>query len=262
MKWLLSLFLMVTCNTKRLHTNKYSDCGSSYATSELSFKKDTKLKGKLRVIWFSDKPGEMDSLILLSGIALLNIHLRETNIVMEFDSIIEIVSKNKHELHDVIHHAKYYNKPGVFTMYVYGNDQLDIDGNESNIKGSAIGIPSRAFGIQAEFINSSTISHEFFHCIGLYHTHEPDNTDGYNVEYGDKVCDTPSFTSSSDVVDGDCNYMGPQILDTTKIVCNIMSYSYPHCRNCLTDAQIARIRYVIHESDNLKLCFGIKSLSL
>lgn len=251
-----------SCNNHNLAILPTPDCEASYAIAERGFGINDTLHGKLRVIWFSDKENEIDSTLIHCGLDLLNSHIAEVKLHMSMDTMIEIISYKKHNMINFISHAQEYNRSGVFTMYVYGNEQHDFEGEDYRIKGAAAGIPSRAFCLQSQFLNSSTISHEFLHCVGLFHIHEPDQTDGFNNETGDRVCDTPSYITSDDILSENCDYIGHQIPDTSNITCNLMSYAYPYCRNCLTQSQKARVRYIIHESSNLKACFGIRSLNL
>ncbi len=116
--------------------------------------------------------------------------------------------------------------------------------------GRASDIPGTSLVIGGTYVNTSVLSHELGHCIGLFHTHSgrgcndfancEEAIDGSNCETcGDLVCDTPADPCLSGYVDANCNYTGPPEFNPDTE--NIMSYAPPSCLNILTDGQIERI---------------------
>ncbi|MFQ6609241.1 MAG: hypothetical protein ACE5D7_00430 [Fidelibacterota bacterium] len=111
--------------------------------------------------------------------------------------------------------------------------------------------------------NHTTLPHEVGHFFDLYHTHQgsgdPDGDgiiDGQNAEFvdgteceirGDGLCDTPADPVLSDLVTGNCTYIGsyldghlePYDPDTH----NLMSYSVKHCRDVVTASQYDKMIY-------------------
>jgi len=64
-------------------------------------------------------------------------------------------------------HLQSYSHSNAVDIYLYANDKLNF--------GVASGIPGTAFAIGgvlegSNLVNSSALSHEFGHCLGLYHT--------------------------------------------------------------------------------------------
>jgi len=98
-----------------------------------------------------------------------------------------------------------------------------------------------------------TITHEFGHFFGLYHTHEnyiPELVNGSNCSVaGDYHCDTPADPDLKyeTYVDENCNYTGtmvdalgdPYRPDTSLI----MSYARHKCRTRFSNDQFGAIRY-------------------
>ena len=127
--------------------------------------------------------------------------------------------------------------------------------------GRADGIPSSALVIDGDLAQTSVVSHEVGHCLGLYHTHSgrgcwdnancPENIDGSNcTTCGDLVCDTPADPCLSGVVDGFCNYTGGGGFNPDAD--NIMSYTLPNCMENLTFGQMERIHTMIDNSSILQ----------
>lgn len=105
-------------------------------------------------------------------------------------------------------------------------------------------IPDVHCAVQAWAFNSSSTPHELMHALGCHHIYEPDITDGYNDEYGDLVCDTPSANNFGKFVNRFCNYALPnRTLEESKIlVANLMGNSPSQCRCTITKGQGKRIK--------------------
>ncbi len=100
--------------------------------------------------------------------------------------------------------------------------------------------------------NSSTLSHEFGHWFGLYHTHETafgdELVDGSNcTTAGDRLCDTPADPRLSGLINSSCIYTGTGVDANgdayTPNPANIMSYSRSFCRDFFSPEQVARIDF-------------------
>lgn len=114
----------------------------------------------------------------------------------------------------------------------------------------ASGIPGIALAVGGGYQGTSVLSHEFGHCLGLYHTHSgrgcndyancSENINGSNCSTcGDLVCDTPADPCLAGNVDTDCNYIGDPSFAPD--VHNIMSYAPPICLSHITVGQTLRI---------------------
>ena len=153
--------------------------------------------------------------------------------------------------------------------------------------GRAMDIPSNAFYIKGSWfdyeyvLDTSIISHEMGHCLGLYHTYRGaggcendqeenectgetsdwpcnDLTGGNNdcintyssSNCGDFICDTPPdwcHQTSQNLVTGinnetcEFNYIPDNYENNPPSSTNIMTYTYPWCYEEFTDGQINRI---------------------
>jgi hypothetical protein len=123
--------------------------------------------------------------------------------------------------------------------------------------GRASGIPGTALVLGGAFAETSVLSHEMGHCLGLYHTHSGrgcfdfvncvEAIDGSNCNScGDLVCDTPADPCLSGNVNSNCEYTGPD--DFNPDVDNILSYAPPSCLDQLTIGQIERVYTMIENS--------------
>lgn len=118
----------------------------------------------------------------------------------------------------------------------------------------ASGIPGIALAVGGLYQGTSVLSHEFGHCLGLFHTHSgrgcndyancSENINGSNCSTcGDLVCDTPADPCLSGNVDINCNYIGDPSFSPD--VHNLLSYSPPLCLSHLTVGQTLRIHATI-----------------
>lgn len=125
----------------------------------------------------------------------------------------------------------------------------------------ASGIPGDALAFGGSYAETSVLSHEIGHCLGLFHTHSgsgcgdnancEENIDGSNCSTcGDLVCDTPADPCLSGNVDSNCNYTGGG--GYSPDVDNIMSYAPPTCLDDLTNGQMRRLHNFITNSSILQ----------
>ena len=144
-----------------------------------------------------------------------------------------------------------YGKENTITMYLYDNVN-------SSFAGVAGGIGSTYFAMRVDFLapNYHTLEHELGHCLGLYHTHEKDVTNGLNNETGDMVCDT--YTSVDTLVYGvnnRCQYVYDIEIPNEHLavlINNIMSYTKHECRASFTKVQNMRKRKIIESNADLR----------
>ncbi|NBC06839.1 MAG: hypothetical protein GVY26_06555, partial [Bacteroidetes bacterium] len=111
---------------------------------------------------------------------------------------------------------------------------------------------------------TSIVSHEVGHCLGLYHTFEVRNglelVDSTNCQIaGDFVCDTPADVDSNFQVSYPaCEYIGNQVDPNNEPYSpdktNIMSYSHPFCYKDFSDEQGERMRFLIATEPTLQDC--------
>lgn len=250
---------MLSCVDKKYDSlDMYTSCGSYYTTSDLYFSETSVLKFRFRIIHFVDSLNEVyinyDSII--SGI---NSFYKQADIQFKLYDTIKIVdSDKKRDMPSFIkYHMKEYKNDCYITMYIYGDNQDNYPEDLKNISGSAGGIGSNFFAVKQKFCYSITLFHEIGHLFSLMHTNTYDKTEtGYTIYSGDKVCDSRKVEDYSSISDSDCNYIGEEDLlpnEEKEIVCNFMSYNYFHCRGCITNGQIRRARFYIHESPEIKM---------
>lgn len=141
------------------------------------------------------------------------------------------------------------------------NDAIDIYLlSPADTYARASGIPGIALAVGGSYQGTSVLSHEFGHCLGLFHTHSGRGCDDYtncaeNINEsncstcGDLICDTPADPCLSGNVNANCEYTGSS--DFHPDVRNIMSYAPPTCLNRLTTGQVERIHSTIMNSSIL-----------
>jgi hypothetical protein len=124
----------------------------------------------------------------------------------------------------------------------------------------ATSIPGIALAVGGGYQGTSVLSHEFGHCLGLYHTHIgrgcndfascSENINESNCSTcGDFICDTPADPCLRGNVDTDCNYIGDPSFHPD--VHNIMSYAPPTCLNHITAGQTLRIHASILSNSSI-----------
>lgn len=142
-------------------------------------------------------------------------------------------------------YASLTNDPKALNLYILPDDTLDY-------RGAAVGVPSTTCAIQRAWIGTSTACHEFGHMQGLKHIHEPDKTNGYNIVYGDQICDTPS-PSEGGIPFSECfkKLFHKTDQESLVLLTNIMSYSNYICRQNITLVQAAKVRLSYEMSERL-----------
>ncbi len=158
----------------------------------------------------------------------------------------KIFKMSDHHLHNLL-----FGDEHSITAFVYASSGCDIDAS-----GMAGGIGSSFFAIRYSYFASDqrTTEHELGHCLALFHTHQDDKTAGYTVTLGDHVCDTPVDRGIKDYVDQDCSVDASVPVDEGSaelLVKNLMGY-HRRCREEFTPGQIARMRWAISQSPDLR----------
>lgn len=250
---LLGFGTLICTKREAIYEDMYGSCDTSYQTSELNFDEETKLVFRLRFVYFADSLNEeqvnYDS-ILLS----INKFFQIADIQFELENIDTIVDSEKKENMPeyVKNHFKYYKNDTVLTCYIYGNYQPNYSVDRKYTSGAAGGIGSNFFCVRKRFVYSITMMHEISHMFSLLHTDTPSkNNVKYSIYDSDLVCDTAPINNLQEKVDGDCNFIGDDILteeEELEAVCNYMSWVHLKCRHCITTGQIRKMRFYIHES--------------
>jgi len=246
-------FTTLICNKKKVYLDDvYPSCDTSWQTSEVLFDEDDKLIFRLRFVYFADSINEpqpdYDSITKYINEfyqdALLQFDLEKVELVVDSDIKSDMPS-----------HVKYNNKfrnDSVITCYIYGNAQENFPSGYKNTVGSSGGIGSNFFSVRSGFVNSITTVHELGHCLSLLHVDHPDDSGlPYSTFGGDKICDTRSIKNLHEKVSNTCIFQGLDSLTEEEkkvLVCNFMSWAFQKCRGCITDVQIRKMRFYIHES--------------
>ncbi len=258
--------LIPTCTKDRNFVNDmHMTCGSHYATSDIYFEEDTKLTFRLRIVYFADSLNEPEP-------SYDTFMMKLNTFFSSSDISFKLVSKLKHVDGDIKtdmpsfnkYHFKHFKNDSFITMYIFSSYQPHYAEDLKNVAGTAGGLGSNFFAIRSSFLNTITPLHEAGHCFSLLHTNTYDESEtGYTIYSGDKVCDSRKVEDYNGLSDMACNYTGSEELsdlEKKEIVCNFMSYNYMHCRGCITEGQIRRMRFYIHESPVIKLAI-IKGLN-
>ena len=138
-----------------------------------------------------------------------------------------------------------YNDLQDFMNVIVFTESTDV-----NVAGVSDGIPSTIIGLNLDRVTTSTAPHEMGHALGLRHIFEKDHTDGLNAQYGDLICDTPSFIMSSSDIGRGCKYLG-KVLYTEEelniIIPNYENYNltYEDCRKNFSPQQSLAMRWHI-----------------
>jgi len=260
------LLSLLTCNKKKaIYEDMYGSCDTSYQTSELSFDEEQELTFRLRFVYFADSLQE-EQINYDSSMMMINKFFKIANIKFELERVDTIVDSDKKEnMPEYIkNNFKYYKDNKVLTCYIYGNYQPYYSEDRKYTSGAAGGIGSNFFCVRKRFVYSITMAHEISHMFSLMHTDTPSkNNIKYSIYDSDLVCDTAPINNLQEKVDGDCNFIGEDELtqeEKEQSVCNYMSWVHLKCRKCITNGQIRRIRFYIHESPMIQLAIkkGLK----
>lgn len=264
---LIIILMLSHCNSSvpSVQSMSNAECALTYDTNEALFSdNDTLIIGVNIIHFMNNDTFEYDANLLERQLNLTSLLFDKAKIkfkLVSFTNVKGVPSDNlelsatlktkvlSYDISNYQFFSMMMNEPHVINVYIYNQSE------RSTFAGVAGGIGSDYLAIRKDYFDrpTRTLAHEFGHCLGLYHTHQSDDTDGYNIYNGDKVCDTPSSISLSGKVDKECNLDKSidTLADSIQLM-NIMSYSYPFCRENFTDNQIQRMRWFIEQSKDLQ----------
>lgn len=232
-------------------------CGMSYSTSEIFFEEEDEVGIKLRFVYFAEDTMDFPP-DYVPIVDYINLFFKPAKI--EFKSVKEEVITDEDIKQDmpsfIKYNFKYFHNDSVLTIYIYGDFQPNYSNDQQSIVGAAGGIGSKFVAVKKSYINSVTTIHEILHAFSLTHTFIPTDTEGYDIYTSDKVCDTRYINNVHEKVDGNCNFIGEELLqedEKEEIICNVMSYNHSKCRTCITEGQIRKIRFYLHESPSMHM---------
>jgi hypothetical protein len=267
---LLSLIFFYSCNpqyksSSSFHTHT-QECAIAYDLNDGFFTDNDTLVFSVRFIYFMNGDTtlytreQLEEKLVLTNSKFSSAKVKF--ILYNFENVFEKPSDKlkistesakkltRYDISNFKFFALMLNEPHVINIYIYNEpDKTDFAGVAGNIISDYLAIRKDYFDA-----GTKTLEHELGHCLGLLHVHQFDETDGFNSVTGDKVCDTPSYFSLSGKVNKECDLIGrTEINQIDSIhIKNIMSYSYPFCRNEFTRGQIERMRWVIEQSDRMQ----------
>lgn len=204
---------------------------------------------------------------LAAAIDLMNEHYINANIEFFLCGVNNIADDSYYDFSSPQENlmTSTYNVPNTINLYIAGSVSSD---NGAGLCGYTH-FPGQAGDqvIMAKgcLTNSSTLSHEFGHYLGLYHTHGKTNenatdesTEGTNCLFaGDDVCDTPAdpniFGQTTD-----CEYTGGAdgfFPDAQ----NMMSYAPSGCRMHFSEGQLNRAAFMLATERNYLICGGLSA---
>lgn len=173
-----------------------------------------------------------------------------------------------------------------FSLIAVSEDALTVviynDHKTDNI-GMSYGIPSSLIKLELKGLDPaySTVAHEVFHALGLYHTHKLDTSkEKYSYTDGDMIGDTPVSCPLTNLIDTDCtlkknhneirsllevremyrynkNTLDKNNKKEIKLLShNIMSYTYKLCRDTLSNEQVNKVFFTIQTNKDVRDMFS------
>lgn len=263
--WISASISLLICKEKKQYLNDiYTICGTSYQTSELLFEEDDQLTFRLRFVYFADSMCEVqpnyDSIT-----KTINEFYQDADIKFDIEKTETIVDSDiKYDMPSFVKYHYKNRNDSTITCYIYGNKQTNFTVDNMNTMGAAGGVGSNFFAIRSMVAYSITPIHELGHCFSLIHVDAPDDSGlPYSTTGGDKICDTKSIINIHEKVDHNCIFHGEENLTEEEkqiLICNFMSWNFYKCRGCMTEIQVRRIRFYIHESPMIQLAIkkGLK----
>ena len=253
------LLSLVSCGSKEPQ-DSFVSCGTESSPYYLSDSPNDTIVFRIDYWWWLRNEGMWaDSSAVYRDLRYLNSKYAPANIQFELNEIRAIVDQRKFD------NQKDYRKHGwqLEEWYYENRDSVPFalsvmvyPPSRANSPGAAVDIPSTAYSIQSQFLGYSTSVHELGHCLSLYHTHQPDPTDGRNYHYGDKICDLPHHPplignqeECKRILDEQTTLSEEEKQD---ILQNWMTYIEFVCRDSFSQDQIDRMRWTIENSSDLR----------
>lgn len=266
--WVLFLLLVFgSCDDNgKYFDDSFSDCGTEASPYYLSENMSDTDYYRLDVWWW--EPNAVltaDYKAIEKSVKYLNEKFAVAKMQFELNDVKVIVDSIKYFNQKLYrNHAREvddwywdnrYSEPHALRILVYPPDRRLFPG-------AAVDIPSTTFCIQQNFLNSSTVVHEAAHAFGgLYHTHQPDHTKGNSYKTGDLICDLryhpPLIAKEYINISPDCSeiinpFDSLTLEEERRIVHNWMTYTLFKCRNSFTEDQIARMKFIRQNSEDIK----------
>lgn len=259
-KWGLPILILLffSCNNNvTLVPSDQPTCGMTYQTSDIYFNQEDTIVMKVKFHFIVDDSTEVvDSGAIDEFLRINNAFYSHAQI--QFISVGFCVEYNPEESHNMPNFKKFgakHSEPNCLNVFVYSNEQPYYTGDTKFTVGVASGIGGTFFAVRENFLRTLTATHEIGHMFGLMHIDVYDETDGKSIFTGDLVCDTPAASSLGTKINYLCQYVGlDKLSDEDKEILsrNLMSWVHLHCREFVTHNQIARMRWTIHNSLDLR----------
>ncbi len=211
--------------------------------------------------------GALDLSTLNEAIDLMNEHYIGSNIEFFLCGVNNIADDDYYNFYAYQENllAATYNVPNTVNLYIAGS----VFSNSGSGLCGYTHFPGQAGDqvIMAKgcMTNGSTLSHEFGHYLGLYHTHGKTNagttdesTQGTNCLFaGDDVCDTPADPNIHGATTN-CEYTG-DVPGYTPDAQNMMSYAPSGCRMHFSQGQLNRVAFMLATERDYLMCGGLSA---
>lgn len=281
------LFLAFSCSKIPNRSNQLSQtidcnvqCDKTYDLMENYFTKDQVLTHSVAIHYFTNGKNDLLSESYLHDrVITMDPYFAGANRKFKVDKVIvydkspdqypkllkkiknieEFQEMDRNDLRDLFHinHYQFWNQllheEGHINVYIY-------DGISDGFAGLAGGIGSTYLAMRWDYmdVRLATLEHEFGHALGLRHTHEKDDGQGFTNHDGDLVCDTPVTEANLlHFMDEHCNYNGPGFEGMTpecqmSALKNFMAYNVKKCREFFTPEQNRRMQKILENSADLR----------
>ena len=234
-------------------------CGTTYNLSDLYFNEDDTLYFNVKFHYIlTDSTQKADSSDMAEFFTINNSFYKPARVQFVNNGYCETIDAEESE--NMPNFKKFvvkHGEEGSINVFVYANRQPYYTGDSENVVGIAAGIGSTFFAIRKNFVRTLTATHELGHNLGLLHLTTPDETNGLNDFTGDLVCDTRSINDLSSKVNYMCEFIGNDNFTEKEkeiLTKNLMSWVHLHCREIITENQMARIKWMIENSSDLRKC--------